>query len=406
VKVVHLASSGELGGAELVILDVLAGLREARPPWELMLIVPAPGPLRDRAIALGIPVVVLDWGRGIERLGDALAGRWDVVRVVLRMSLAVPAAFAYIARMMRALRAAQPSVLHAHGFKMHIVAMLARSPQVPLVLHLHDYIGRRPLVSRLLRVRRRGPIVGAAISRSIADDASRVLGRSIPVTVVYNGIDTARWTPRGPSLDLDRLASLPPAAPGVVRVGLIATMARWKGHDVFLQAMALLQSRPTIRGYVIGGSIYRTDDSQQSVPRLREMAERLGVSNAVGFTGYVDDPVAAMRALDIVVHASTLPEPFGRVIVEAMATERAMISTATGGASELFEPERSGVAVPPGDGGALAAAIERLAGDPAKRRALGHAGRLRVVQSFDRATMTDSIVSLYDSVGASGRGSS
>jgi glycosyltransferase involved in cell wall biosynthesis len=79
-----------------------------------------------------------------------------------------------------------------------------------------------------------------------------------------------------------------------------------------------------------------------------------------------------------------------------MATERAVISTATGGAAELIEDDRTAVAVPPADASALAEAIERLASDPVKRRSLGLAGRARVKEYFDRPVMIKAIICLYE----------
>ena len=102
-------------------------------------------------------------------------------------------------------------------------------------------------------------------------------------------------------------------------------MAQWKGHEVFLRAFKMLAGDPPVRGYVIGGALYETDGSQRDLDELRRLAESLGLSWPVGFTGFVDDAAAAMRALDVVVHASTQPEPFGLVIAEAMACGRAVV---------------------------------------------------------------------------------
>ena len=73
---------------------------------------------------------------------------------------------------------------------------------------------------------------------------------------------------------------------------------------------------------MIGGTLYQTEGSQYDLEDLRRLAANLGLEGRVGFTGFVDEPAAAMRALDVVVHASTQPEPFGLVIAEAMAGGR------------------------------------------------------------------------------------
>ena len=152
---------------------------------------------------------------------------------------------------------------------------------------------------------------------------------------MYNSIDLDRFNPAGPRADLDALAGLPPLGAGGIRVGLVATFARWKGHRVFLDALARLRGRANVRGYIVGDSIYETDASQYSREQLRAQAEALGLGDTVGFTGKVDDVSAVLRALDIAVHASTEPEPFGLVIAEAMACGRPVVVSRAGGAAEI-----------------------------------------------------------------------
>src|SRR5262249_7810472 len=114
-----------------------------------------------------------------------------------------------------------------------------------------------------------------------------------------------------------------------------------------------------------------------------------------GFTGFVEDVPAAMRGLDVVVHASTEPEPFGLVIVQAMACGRPVIVTAVGGAGELITPEENALAVPAGDSAELARAIERLAREPTLRLRLAKAGRAHAERHFSRAVMATRAVDLY-----------
>src|SRR6185295_16036858 len=91
------------------------------------------------------------------------------------------------------------------------------------------------------------------------------------------------------------------------------------------------------RAYIIGGPIYQTGGSQYSLEELCQEAERLGLSRRVVFTGFAVDPAAALRALDVIVHASTEPEPFGMVIVEGMACGKPVVASESSGAAELFE---------------------------------------------------------------------
>src|SRR5439155_868330 len=145
-------------------------------------------------------------------------------------------------------------------------------------------------------------------SHAVEADARALLPR-LPVAVVPNAVDTDHFAP-GPADGrlLDELAGLPAAGAGTVRVGLVATYARWKGHDVFLDAAARLAAErlgPAMRFYVIGGPIYQTHGSQWSEDELRRRAGGLADAGRVGYIGFQQDPAAVYRALDVVVHAST-----------------------------------------------------------------------------------------------------
>ena len=396
--VAFLASSGELGGAERIALDLLIGLRQSRPAWATHLIVPADGAFGQRAREAGFPVTVVPWSAGVARLGDAMSPRGGSFRFAHRLLKAVPSAAADALRLRRVLRRLNPSLVHAHGFKMQVLAMWTRPWQTPLVLHLHDYVGTRPVMSRLMAVRPPGPTSAIAISRSVLEDARRVLGSRMMIEVVYNGVDPDEWSPAGARIDLDAASGLGAAPPDTVRIGLVATMARWKGHEVFLRALAMLPRELPFRGYVIGGAIYETAASQHSLDELRSACERLGIRDRVGFTGFVREPANAFRALDIVVHASVRPEPFGRVIVEGMSTGKAVVARAHGGAAELFESESEALACMTDSPGELASSLERLVRDAALRRQLGERGRLRVQRDFTRARMTAGVAALYERV--------
>jgi glycosyltransferase involved in cell wall biosynthesis len=150
-----------------------------------------------------------------------------------------------------------------------------------------------------------------------------------------------------------------------------------------------------VRAYVVGGALYETADSQRSTGELRETARRLGLEGRVGFTGYVEDSAAAMRALDVVVHASTEPEPFGLVIVEAMACGRAVIASEAGGAAELFSSGVDALGHAPGDAAGLARRIEELAADGGLRARLGAQGRASAEKRFDRARLATELVPIY-----------
>lgn len=283
---------------------------------------------------------------------------------------------------------------------MHLLGAMARPRGVPLVWHVHDYVQARPFMATLLRLFRKRCALAVVNSNSVGRDLKAACGDAFPIHTVYNGVDTNVFSPSGDRLDLDSLSGLSPAAPGTIRVGLLATLARWKGHETFLTALSLLTPNIPVRGYVIGDALYQTDGSQTSLAELKDTAQRLGISSRAGFTGFVSEPASAMRALDIVVHASTQPEPFGLVIVEAMACGRAVIVSEAGGALELIETDKNALGHTPGDAAQLAERITQLATDPDLRERLGAAGRANVEQRFNRKRLARELIPVYLSVTA------
>jgi glycosyltransferase involved in cell wall biosynthesis len=320
-------------------------------------------------------------GLALARRGTALG--WDTWR--------------YLRRMRQTLSALRPDLIHSNGIKFHLLSRLTGGSPVPVVWHVHDFFGARPLVARGLRWAARRAAGAIAISQAVAEDARRVL-RSVPVAVVYNAIDTVRFTPGPGDARLDSLAGLPPAPPRTVRVGLVATYARWKGHDIFLRAIArLVRQQPDTpaRFYLIGGPIYQTAGSQFTENELRARAAELAVTPHVGFIPFQQDPAGIYRALDLVVHASTQPEPFGLTVVEAMACAKPVIVTRAGGVTELFTPGHDAVGVPPGDDGALATALRELIHQPSHRTRLGENARRTAVERFRRERLGPQILTAY-----------
>ncbi len=388
VKILFLNPCAQLGGAERCLLDVLASLRAAKPAWQLHLIAAEDGPLLAAARDLGVFPECLPFPRRLARLGSFQTRP----RLFLSGVRAAPALLLYRARLRKAVRRVGPSVIHSNGLKMHLLAAW-NERRAPVVWHLHDYLSRCGLLARALR-RSASRCAGAvAVSRAIATDAHRVLGASVLVRTILNGIDLQRFHPSGPR------PFLRPGRPHTVKIGLIATFARWKGHAVFLKALADPRVRELdIHAYVIGAPIYETAQSQHSAQELTAMAETLGLGGRVTFTGFLSDSAPAMRALDIVVHASTAPEPFGLVIAEAMACGRPVIASEAAGAAELLIGDTACILTPPGDVDALADAISRLTRDGIARLAMGRAARAVAETRFNRDRLGPALVAFYKEV--------
>lgn len=403
MKVLYLSPSSQLGGAEKALLDILASLREADPEFRPQLIVPSDGPLIAKAEALGASTTIVPFPPSLARLGDwesgdrtgRRSGRFKLIGRLISVGFVVAG---YLFRLRRALKKLSPDLIHTNGFKMHFLGLWARPRRTPIVWHIHDYVSARPMMARLARKQAHRCMAVIANSQSVANDFRQLCGDQTKVHVVYNGVDLSVYSPEGPAVDLDLLAGLPAPPANVIKIGLFATMARWKGHEVFLQAISLLPPGISIRAYIVGDALYQTDGSQYSIAELRGLADRLGVADRVGFTGFLAEPAAAMRACDVVVHASARPEPFGLVIVEAMACGRAVITSHAGGAAELIVPGQNALSHRPGDAQDLAAKINALVADRTLSATLGAFGRATVEHRFDRSRLGPELLPLYQAM--------
>lgn len=402
MKLLLLNSLAGFGGAERALLEVVASLSESSRDCEIFVILGEPGSLEDDLRTFGASVTVAPMPAGLASAGDASAGGpsgtsvspWNVL---LRLGVASPWIAAYTRRLGRIIAQVGPDLVHTNGFKMHLMGVWAAPRSVPVVWHIHDFVGSRPLMSRLLRLNTGRCAAIIANSDSVAADVRTMLGREREVTTIYNSVDLQTFAPTGPRADLDALAGMSAAPPDAVRVGLLATMARWKGHEVFLRALAML-GELNLRAYIIGGPVYRTVGSQHTLEELRQMVSAFGLDARVGFTGFVRDPAAALRALDIVIHASTAPEPFGLAIAEGLACGRAVIVSRAGGAMEIIREGSDALAHRAGDPGDLARTIAHLANDANLRHALGAAARATAERSFTRARLGLDLNSLYGTV--------
>lgn len=383
-----------MGGAETSLVSLMASVRESRADWELSLALAGEGPLAEKAHQLGVQVFPLPFPAALARLGDtgrsrALVG-WSI------LSALVPAV-AYARRLRRLIDQIRPDVIHSNGFKMHLLSSGVRRRNTALIWHMHDYASTRPLIGRLLRRFQGRCDAIVANSKSVASDVA-TLYPAVPIETIYNAIDVEHFAPRGEICDLDRISGLPPAEAGTIRVGMVATFARWKGHDVFLRALSCLSPNLAVRGYLIGGPIYQTGGSQYSLAELQQKAQQLGLDGRIGFTGFLDDPATAMRSLDILVHASTEPEPFGMVIVEGMACGKAVIASRAGGAHELFVEGANALGHSPGDFRELARQVELLAGNQELRRRLGRNARAAAERVFPGKRLAGELLPLYQRV--------
>lgn len=392
MRVLYLSPAAGLGGAERALIDMIRALRCVEPSWPVGLLALEDGPLLDRARALGADAFVLPLPPTFAQTGES--GR-QAAATWLRLLTSVGPLLAFSRSLTIRIKEWTPDLVHSNGVKTHVLGAWCVGEGTPLVWHIHDYIAARPVSRPLLRLHRRRASALVANSQSVAADLRLALGGASAITI-YNAVDFDRFHSSGTRLDLDELAGLPPPVSPVVRVGLIGTFARWKGHAVFLDAVSRLSTQASVRAYIIGGSVYQTGvASQVSREELDAHVRALGLTGRVGLTGFVDDAAAACRALDVVVHASTSPEPFGLAIVEAMGCGRAVVVSDAGGAREIGVPEHTCLTHAPGDVAELARQISRLVDDATLRDRIGTAAASDVRTRFTHQKLGTALSGLY-----------
>jgi glycosyltransferase involved in cell wall biosynthesis len=355
VRVAVLDHTAALGGAELALLRTCAALDPARVQAVVVLF--ADGPLVARLRATGVEVRVLPLDPRV-----AATDRHEAGRSVAGAARSAASTLPFVGRLARLLREIDPDVVHSTSLKADVLAIpAARLARRPLVWHVHDRIAEDYLpapVARLLRLAaRRGPQHVVVNSRATA----RTL---LPLP--------RGWTLAHPGLAPEQIAADPwarPADPASPVIGLVGRISPTKGQREFVQACARLATRyPRARFRIVGAALFAEQGYEDEV---RDLVCRLGLADRLELTGWQADPVAAIDALSVLVHASPVPEPFGLVVVEGMARGVPVVATAGGGVDEIAaaaDGTHRCLLVPPGDVPALAAAVARVLDHPDEAR--------------------------------------
>ncbi|MBN3757149.1 glycosyltransferase family 4 protein [Paraburkholderia sp. Tr-20389] len=346
--VLFVDQSGQLGGAELSLLP-LAARCAARS--EVLLL--SDGPFRARLEALGVRVRVTSNAKVAAIKREALRLNW------LR---AVPGILAQVRTI--ATQAKQFDVLFLNTQKALVLGALGKPlHRRPVIWHVRDIMSRDHFGQVQLRIVRwlvrHAVDLVVANSRASADALTALTGLAADaVPVVHNGIDASAFAQTDASdiHALRRRLGLPEDA---WLAGLFGRLAPWKGQHIAIEALAKL---PGAHLVLVGAALFGEDAYAQ---QLHRQAEELGVADRVHFAGFRDDMPAWMKAMDVILHTSTEPEPFGRVIIEGMAAGRPVVAAAAGGVLEIVRHRENGWLVQPGDVAGLVNAIETLRDTPA-----------------------------------------
>jgi glycosyltransferase involved in cell wall biosynthesis len=366
----------EIGGAERVLLRFLDRLD--RGLFEPALACPHGGPLVEEAAARGL---VIHPGHPSTRLLEVRRRSLGINRLA---RLAYPYDMAVtVSRLARLIRNERYDLVLTNSAKADIYGSLAaRLAGRPVVWRLHDIVDSDAfsrlniLLFRIVASLFASEVL--AVSHAVRDAliARGVSGKKI--VAVYNGIDLGvlkRGVDRKKAREQWGLAADAPVA------GMVGRLVDWKGPDRFLEAAALVSREiPEVRFLLVGDAIF---GEKAYADGLRDMTRRLGLEDRVVFTGFRDDVLEIMAGLDVLVHASLLPDPLPTVLIEAMALGLPVVAADGGGVREIVEDEVTGLIVPPGEVTAMSGAMVKLLSHPTEAGNMGESGRERASELFD-----------------------
>lgn len=368
-RILFLHPSDEAYGADRILLALIDGIVERG--WTVAVVLPddtSPGWLTGELRKRQIPV-----HRGPMAPARRRYLRPRTVLLYVRALLRARKFMGVVTRRFR------PSVIHVNTTALVAASLIRRSRETRLVWHVHEIVLRPRFLATAFRLI---PLYTADRVVAVSDAVRRWVGKSpfarAHVARIHNGIE---WRPSGP-------ARHTPA-----RVAYVGRLNRWKGYELFIEAVGLVAARHPAASFLLIGDAPAGEEW-----RVGDAAERIaaqGLGSRLTPLGFVADPPTIMETVDIVCVPSTQPDPFPTVILESMRAGCAVIASDHGGAREMIDDGVTGLLVPPGDAQALAAALDRLLGDAELAAALGARAREHVLHTFGVERFVDEWTRLY-----------
>ncbi|WP_068815533.1 glycosyltransferase [Phormidesmis priestleyi] len=378
MKILFLDHSGVLGGAELFLLDVARRYQDS-----CLVGLMAEGSFKARLEQEHIPVRVLN--------KQAIAVNRDssIWQSLMSLRQIVPL-IAEVAALSR-----EYDVICTNTAKALVVGAIASLfSRRPLVHFLHDILTVEHFSQ--INVRLVPGLTNRFAARVIANSKATQTafvsagGNAKLTEVIYNGFVPERFqTSSANELQLRQELELE----GRFVVGNFSRLSPWKGQHVLLEALAHCPDNVT--ALFVGDALFGEDEY---VDCLHQQVAELGLHDRVKFLGFRADVSELMSACDLVAHTSTSPEPFGRVIVEAMLCQRPIVATAAGGVVELIEPGATGWLVPSNNAEKLAEVINECYADPDRSTAIAQRAYQYASQAFHLDGTCQKVTQVLESV--------
>lgn len=362
MKIFFLDQSSKLGGAELCLADI------AQPFSATSLVgVFTEGAFPEHLRQLNIPVKILAQQElQVKKNSGILAGLQSLGRLIPLVIAATQISRDY-------------DLIYANTQKALVVGAIASQLSGrPLVYHLHDMVSPDHFSAanrRIIVTLANQAVLVIANSQASRDALIAAGGRADRVHVVYNGFCPKLYQIAEANRQSLRCAL---GLEGQFVVGHFSRLAPWKGQHVLIEAIAHCPNN--VVALLVGDALFGED---AYVDQLKQQVQALGLQQRVQFLGFRSDIPPLMKACDVVAHTSTAPEPFGRVIVEAMLCQRVAIASEAGGAKELVDHGRTGWLCPPNQPQKLAEMILATYQQPDQAIAMATEAQAHASVTFD-----------------------
>jgi glycosyltransferase involved in cell wall biosynthesis len=364
-KILYLSHVSKMGGAEENLFSLVKSLDRKR--YTPVVICQEDGELPQRLREVGVEVSYLKM-RGWRK------AKYFLVNLVT------------VIRLFRFIKRNNINLVHINPYRLAPYGVLAaKLAKIPSVLSIHDFLDKDKIKRFLVNYADTIIVVSDIIGEVFKDYKKDVI-------TVYNGIDFSifdRATIKANEVKKELVKD------GNYLVGMIGQIAPWKGQEDFLKSAAeVLKKEQAVKFLIVGDAIF---NNEFSIEKLKEISAQYGIGSRVIFTGWRNDIPQIIACLDILILPSW-KEPFGRVMLEAMAMVRPVIATDCGGPGELITNNETGILVPVKRPELLAEAIIKLLKSPQQRKILAEAGYNLARERFDLKNQVRQVENLYSEI--------
>lgn len=353
-KILFVHHNSVPGGAELSLYDLVTNLSPAVTP---VCAVPE-GPLREKLTDAGIKTYAVPMRQLTKSLN-------------LFEQLASGSAWLKVhAKIKEICKKEKINIIHANSLPAVIyTAKAARASKIPMLWHERDMAVHSILTPQVAKFAKR--II--AISKAVAKNLELQLKSSYKIRLIYNGTEVAKFA--NPSRD-----ALPALPVNKRKVLMASQFVEWKGHQDFIEAAKLVKQQISDTVFILAGTKKRPEQ-QEYITRLEATISANGLEADFNWLGFVDNMPGLLSEVDAVVVPSH-GEPFGRIVVEAMAAEKALVAYDSGAIPELIENGKSGCLVDDGDINGLANSICKILSNNDFAATIAKEANLRVSRNF------------------------